>query len=227
MTFSHLFESPNVNVLAVDLQPAYFNIQGIREDQMQDIVQFCENQRKRIVALYNGGDYSDDWVEDVQEFWMNFGASEDLVHGQIEWIEKGYAFFRGWMDTGIPDKIILRTIRKMIEVGAYDSRELTAEDMQDAIGKELLIKLSRENDGIKTLVDNPDDWDSIHLPEFAPQLYDDAPDWITPTGLIKFLRDLSPFYMIGGARDMCLREIELLCNAYNIRYRRIDSLIYN
>lgn len=43
---------------------------------------------------------------------------------------------------------------------------------------------------------------------------------------INLLRQLSPFYMIGGGRNECLREIELICNAFNIRYKRINSLIY-
>jgi hypothetical protein len=31
---------------------------------------------------------------------------------------------------------------------------------------------------------------------------------------------------MGGGRDECLREVELLMNAFNIKYKRIDSLVY-
>ena len=39
---------------------------------------------------------------------------------------------------------------------------------------------------------------------------------------VNLLRELRPFYMCGGGRTECLREIELLCNAFNIRYKRMD-----
>ena len=33
-------------------------------------------------------------------------------------------------------------------------------------------------------------------------------------------------YIMGGSRNECLREVELLMNAFNISYKRIDSLVY-
>jgi len=52
---------------------------------------------------------------------------------------------------------------------------------------------------------------NIYMPDYVP---------------IALLKRISPFYMVGGGRTECLREIELICNAFNIRYKRIDSLIY-
>lgn len=47
-------------------------------------------------------------------------------------------------------------------------------------------------------------------------------DWVS----IRMLKQLSPFYMMGGGRNECLREIELICHAFNIKFKRIDSLTY-
>jgi hypothetical protein len=33
-------------------------------------------------------------------------------------------------------------------------------------------------------------------------------------------------YIMGGGRNECLREVELLMNAFNIGYKRIDRLVY-
>jgi hypothetical protein len=33
-------------------------------------------------------------------------------------------------------------------------------------------------------------------------------------------------YLIGGGRQECLREVSLLMNAFNIKYKLIDNLIY-
>jgi hypothetical protein len=40
------------------------------------------------------------------------------------------------------------------------------------------------------------------------------------------LKQFNGAYLMGGARDQCLREVELLMNAFNIKYKRIDSLVY-
>ena len=41
------------------------------------------------------------------------------------------------------------------------------------------------------------------------------------------LKRFNGAYLVGGARDQCLREVEILMNAFNIKYKRIDSLVYN
>ena len=40
------------------------------------------------------------------------------------------------------------------------------------------------------------------------------------------LKRFNGAYIVGGGRNECLREIELLMNAFNIKYKRIDSLVY-
>lgn len=47
-------------------------------------------------------------------------------------------------------------------------------------------------------------------------------NWTSVTQLKRF----SGAYLVGGGRNECLREIELLMNAFNIRYKRIDLLVY-
>lgn len=37
---------------------------------------------------------------------------------------------------------------------------------------------------------------------------------------------MSPFYLCGGGRDECLKEVMLMCNALNIKYKLIDKFIY-
>ena len=40
------------------------------------------------------------------------------------------------------------------------------------------------------------------------------------------LKRWSGAYITGGARNECLREVQLLMNAFNIRYRVIDRWVY-
>ena len=41
------------------------------------------------------------------------------------------------------------------------------------------------------------------------------------------LKRFNNSYIVGGSRNQCLREVELLMNAFNIRYKRIDSMVYD
>ena len=43
---------------------------------------------------------------------------------------------------------------------------------------------------------------------------------------IASLKELSGTLMGGGGRHECLRELELLMNAFNIKYKRVDDWIY-
>ena len=62
-------------------------------------------------------------------------------------------------------------------------------------------------------------------PEFRPWMLDDpvTVNWTSVAQLKRF----TGAYIMGGARDRCLREVELLMNAFNIKYKRIDSLVYD
>ncbi len=40
------------------------------------------------------------------------------------------------------------------------------------------------------------------------------------------LKKYSGAYIMGGAENECLREVELLMNAFNIKYKRIQEFVY-
>ena len=61
-------------------------------------------------------------------------------------------------------------------------------------------------------------------PEFERWMLSDGitVNWTSVAQLKRF----SGSYIVGGGRNECLREVELLMNAFNIKYRRIDSMVY-
>lgn len=65
-----------------------------------------------------------------------------------------------------------------------------------------------------------EEWD----PEFKPWMLSDGItiNWTSVAQLKRF----NGSYIVGGGRNQCLREVELLMNAFNIKYIRIDSLVY-
>lgn len=65
-------------------------------------------------------------------------------------------------------------------------------------------------------------WKETLNDEFIPESDPIVVNWLS----IKQLKQYEGGYLVGGGRKECLEEVELMMNAFNIRYRRIDSLIY-
>jgi hypothetical protein len=183
-------ESLSTNILIVDVQPAY---DAYCRHIVHQLATMINNRPHNITMLYNAEGLTEDDENEMIYYLINNGVDEDNINN-INFIEKSYGFFRGWMDTGISDHVIIKTIRAMNQHRVNDSRDL---DLEEILG-----------DDAEEVINNSD---NIYMPDFMS---------------INTLRQLSPFYMCGGGRSECLREIELLCNAFNIKYKRMDSLIY-
>jgi len=185
------------NLLVVDVQPAY---DRWCRKVAPGIASLLNSHTGDRYCLYNAEGLTDDSKQSVAMYLSEYGVTEEALDG-INFIEKSYGFFRSWMDQEVPERIIIKTIRAMVQNRVHDSRDLDVNTVLTSYEQERGLKLW----GV--------DWDDegIYMPDFMP---------------ISLLKRMSPFLMCGGARDQCLREIELLCNAFNIRYKRIDALIY-
>lgn len=190
-------ENLSANLLVVDVQPAY---DRWCRKVAPGITNLLNKHTGGRYCLYNAEGLTDDSRESVAMYLSEQGMTEEAIDG-TKFIEKGYGFFRSWMDQDVPERIIIKTIRAMVQNRIYDSRDLDVNTVLTPYEQERGLKLWGVN------------WEDegIYMPDFMP---------------ISLLKQMSPFLMCGGARDQCLREIELLCNAFNIRYKRIDGLIY-
>jgi hypothetical protein len=193
-----LTEAANTNILVVDVQPAYDAWSGA---VVEGVANLLNRARSGIYVLYNAeGQTNDDYV-DVINYMMEAGLTEEAAD-RINYFSKEYGFFRPWMDQGVPDRIIIKTVRAMVQQRVNDSRMLNINAVLTPAEQQEFQRHFRYSS-----------WDDegIYMPDFMP---------------ISILKKISPFYMCGGGRNECLREIELLCNAFNIKYTRVDSLIY-
>jgi 3-polyprenyl-4-hydroxybenzoate decarboxylase len=167
---------------------------------------YCKRVAGKIMDLLNNstgkvlilynGETANETEDDVIEYMVRNGLDEDLAY-TLPKIQKEYGFFRNWMDQGVSDKTIIAAIRFLVQ-----HKEIETFEMESELPESILDELNK----CGVSLDN----DSLQIPELS----------------VAMLKNLSPFYMCGGGRSECLREIELLCNAFNIRYRRIDSLCY-
>lgn len=130
--------------------------------------------------------------------------SEQLINwSRFQIVDKGYGYSRAYMDANIKPATIIKIIRKLYAEKISDTRELFG-------GEDSPIY----EQGMKELIG----------PEFEDWMLSDplTVNWTSVAQLKKF----SGAYIVGGGRNECLREVELLMNAFNIKYRRIDSLVY-
>lgn len=210
-----LTEGTGVNLLIVDVQPEYNTWCGRILPGVQNLIEKC---RAKIVIVYNDFGGGDEMV-DVQHYLG--GVSEEDAYGiyndetdeydeaeqtvlqqklqNATYYQKEFGFLRTFMDRGVSDAVIIEIMRAMYQAKVNDSRDLPLESMSKRVQQDINQNgIGWEDEG-------------IYLQDWVP---------------VTMLKQLSPFYMVGGGRDECLREIELICNAFNIRYTRVDSLIY-
>lgn len=195
-------------VIVVDVQPEYSGINDGDEDSVfPEIIDFVLNQTGKVLMYVNAekDGLTGDTVDGVKEYWND--TVEDLYDGdkEIDWDrftieDKGYGYFRSWMDLGAPESLIIKLIRELYTKKLNDSRELFdeetfEEDMREFAG----------GDFEGWMLDEPliINWTSVAM-----------------------LKEFNGAYIVGGGRNECLREVELLMNAFNIKYKRIDSLVY-
>ena len=113
-------ESRNQKVISVDIQPEYHKHISFNLYKYFD---WLSNQRD-ILYFYNGVEtVGRDTENDVMMFMMEHEFPEEKIDN-VEFVDKGYAFFRGWMDYGVDDDIIVKVVKHMISKRTYDSRDI-------------------------------------------------------------------------------------------------------
>lgn len=179
--------------IVVDVQPAYAKY---ADRVAGKIMQFLNSQSGPILMFMNADcdGLTDDTEPDIAYYWEEQGFDPDNWQ-RVTPVDKGYGYFRAWMDQGVDESIIIRVIRALYQAKVNDSRDLEAEVLQQLVG---------------------DQWEGW---------MQDDPIIVEWTSVAQ-LKQFSGAYIMGGGRTECLREVELLMNAFNIPYIRINSLVY-
>lgn len=203
-------------IICVDVQPEYHNPLN------QKIIDFVSKQTGPVLFFVNAEDQgmTGDTVQSIQHYWEERapgGTPEEEGEDEngdyyykepvsaIDWrrfqiVDKGYGYFRAWMDHGIEESLIVATIRELYRQKVSDTRDLEFPGFKQRTPTQSLIQ-----GAIDEMSGDP----------LSVQ-------WTSVAQLKRF----NGAYIVGGGRNECLREVELLMNAFNIRYKRIDSLVY-
>ena len=208
MKATELFEAKARSIICIDIQPEYSGMKDGDENPIfVDAIDFVLSQKCPVFMLVNAEQtgITSDTIDDIMMYWED--TAEDLKR-TIDWdrfeiFDKGYGYFRSWMDYGVDQADIIKTIREMYRQKVNDTRLLFGGE-DDLLYAEKFQKFIGAG------------FDKLMLDE--PLLI----NWVSVAKLKQYEGSL----MIGGGRSECLREVELLMNAFNIRYKRVDSLIY-
>jgi len=114
----------------------------------------------------------------------------------IQFVDKTYGFLRGWMDMGIDVGIIKKAIRYMMSKRENDSRDIPYEEWLSVIPD------LGDYEGI--------DSEPIYLPSFS----------------MAQLKSFQGSYLVGGGRNECLKEVEILLSTFNIHVIKVERFIY-
>lgn len=154
------------------------------------------NEKKPQVTAFYNG--ADVGIEDTKEEVM----WHYLEHGLNEDLTHLFTFKEksyAWLRSWMDEGVDDSTIIKVV-------RYMVMNDISDSrdIDEELLLEMVGDDGG---------DWmfdDGIYLPDIS----------------IGNLKNLSGSLLGGGGRSECLKELQLLMNSFNIRYKMVDAWIY-
>lgn len=212
-----LDEGLNYPCIVVDVQPEYCNDIPRRfvsfSSVCEKIIKFVTKQTGPVLMFVNAetSGFSTDTIQEIKAFWedtIGYNGENDedyysydspINWNRFEIVDKGYGHFRTWMDNEIQENIIIATIRELYQQKKYSTEDLEF-DEKNLTPMQVKIK--------ETIEDM--NGDHIYI------------NWTSVSQLKRF----SGAYIMGGGRNECLREVELLMNAFNIKYKRIDSLVY-
>lgn len=201
LTSQYITENESKQLIIVDVQQEYAN------SMPWPINEFCQwlNEESstfsKITFLYNGPDMGFSSEHELQYWYEKNELDEDVIHSS-DWYDKGYAFFRYCIDSGIEDEDVATLVRYMDKNDISDSRDID-EDVWNAFLKEYPLE------DVKELLQ--DSGDMIHLPDLMDKL--------------KYLPN-DDIILVGGSSDACLKEVEIALMALEKPFTRMERWIY-
>jgi len=192
----------NANLIVVDVQPAYEN--GFNFD-MFEFTQFLNESNSNLSSLtflFNGPDLGFPDEHELKYWFEENGLDQDISYS-ADWYDKGYAFFRFCMDSGIDEDDIADLVKYMIKTGINDSR-----DLEKINWNEFMQMYDHSKEEIRELLEFSDD--VLYIPD-----------------LMDYLKRFSGnIVMCGGGMYECLREVEIGFKALDKDYRLLTKYVY-
>jgi hypothetical protein len=211
----YIAEADSKSLIVVDIQPAYYPVSHkvlrgggyLSRTYIQaanNIIHFINTRADRVLAYFNGSEAGvEDTIEDVQSHYLEMGLDPNKL-STINFQEKSYAFLRDWMDD-VPLRIIIAVIRYMVQHRLYHSLEVPEDVLREIIRNGVRVPRHPAHEVERILSLDP-----IIIPDID----------------LSLLKQFSNAYISGGARHECLKEITIMMNAFNFKYKLVKDFIY-
>lgn len=192
------------NCIVVDVQPLYE--ESIKKYfSLDEFGNFLLNINKNILYFYNGPDTigSDD-SEDVIIDWLieHNPKMEKMDWSNVFFTQKSYSFYRDFMDAGVSDNGMKQILRYMANNRINDSRDIDLDEWKNILSNS---DLDRVKDGIED--------EKLVI-------------WTPDISIAELKSNWNGSLLCGGSGSECLKEIQLILNAFNIKYHLVDEFIY-
>ncbi|KVP75127.1 hypothetical protein WJ96_05030 [Burkholderia ubonensis] len=112
-------------LLVVDVQPAYGDYCGAIAAK---VAQRINNTVKPVTIMWVGEGLTGDCAVTVREYLREHGARPGSL-AQAKFVEKGYGFFRSWMDQGVAEEDIIKVGTHMLQHELYSSEDVDLEQL--------------------------------------------------------------------------------------------------
>lgn len=206
MQYYELDEGKNTSSIVVDIQPSYeLNLKVPRVNNLnifRNAAKFLNRQKGPILMFVNADEtgMTDDSIHDIKVYWEEKLGFTNWDNVTIN--DKGFGYLRGWMDHKVPNDVIIKAIRLMYAQKVTDSRDLFGGDESKDYAVNMDAALGFFYDWMIL--------DPISV------------EWTSVAQLKRF----NGSYIFGGACKECLKEVQLLMNAFNIKYKVIEDFVY-
>lgn len=140
--------------------------------------------------------------ENEYQMWLlKLGIDENVINFST-FYDKGYAFFRYCMNSGIDDDNIVELVKFMMRHEITDSRDINKE-MWDLYMEET----GRDESDVRDLLE--ESGDMIDIPE-----------------LMNFLTRYNNIVLTGGGINECLKEVEIALMSLDKPYKILNKYTY-
>lgn len=189
-------------IVNVDIQPEYEPY--INSFEIPQWIAFLNKSAKsnKIVFLYNGADTLGMISEaDYRDWLFEYGLKPQVLDNAV-FYDKGYAFFRYCMDSGIDQQNIADLVKYMMQNNINDSRDIDSDMWND-----YMLTTGHDQQDVRELLENAGDM--INIPD-----------------LIEFLQPLSNITLTGGGINECLKEVEIALLAMDKDFTILHEYTY-
>ena len=192
------------SLIIVDVQPAY---ERNTPFDVGEMVEWASENYSRVLILWNGPSLGyvnkrgliSFYFEKTAEYLGDWDAADDMVSDLVDsakFFEKGYGFFRGMMDHCYLRKDIIKLVKYMLANKLQDLRVLSEEQVE-YLGIPGLIFEELEDYGFGI-----------------------------PEELASVLKKWNRSDIVGGDKNECLAEVEILGEAMGLSFNQKKRFIY-